>query len=65
MAVSKKRGGLIEAVRSGRMLTTLLLVPWKVGFQNKLGCLKRLAREAVSSAKFQLRQKVEGAPFCG
>ena len=64
MAVSKKSGDPGEAVRGGRMLITVLLVPWKVGYWNELGCLKRSAREAISSARFQLRQKVEGAPFC-
>ena len=61
MAVSKKSGDPGEAVRGGRML---ILVPWKVGYWNELGCLKRSAREAIPSARFQLRQKVEGAPFC-
>lgn len=54
---SQKSDSPKKGVRGGRMLTTLLLVPWEVGYGNELVSLQRSARKATSSARFQLSQK--------
>lgn len=50
--ISKKGDGPRATVRDGRMLTTLLLVPWWAGYGNELASLRMAATEDVSSAKF-------------